>query len=80
MDCPEDIETYIHRVGRTARFTNEGRSVLFLSPSEFKMLEKLQGAEPKIPIKSIKVTSNWNFGFAEKKGISYYKHFCCICT
>ncbi|KAF3330058.1 DEAD-box ATP-dependent RNA helicase 32 [Carex littledalei] len=54
VDCPEDIETYIHRVGRTARFTNEGRSVLFLSPSEFKMLEKLQGAEPKIPIKSIK--------------------------
>ncbi|KAJ4801407.1 RNA helicase [Rhynchospora pubera] len=54
VDCPEDIETYIHRVGRTARFTNEGRSILFLSPSEMKMLEKLQGTEPKIPIKSIK--------------------------
>jgi ATP-dependent RNA helicase DDX10/DBP4 len=20
MDCPEDVETYIHRVGRTARY------------------------------------------------------------
>ncbi|KAJ3670441.1 hypothetical protein LUZ60_010765 [Juncus effusus] len=53
VDCPEDIETYIHRVGRTARFTNEGKSVLFLTPSEEIMLDKLHGNEPKIPIKRI---------------------------
>lgn len=50
VDCPEDIPTYIHRVGRTARFTNEGKSVLFLLPSEKEMLTKLQAVEPKIPI------------------------------
>lgn len=53
MDCPEDVASYIHRVGRTARYTSGGRSVLFLMPSEMKMLEKLQGA--KIPIQFIKV-------------------------
>ncbi|XP_073005322.1 DEAD-box ATP-dependent RNA helicase 32 [Typha latifolia] len=51
VDCPEDIPAYIHRVGRTARFTSEGKSLLFLSPSEEKMLTKLQAAEPKIPVR-----------------------------
>ncbi|KAK1323017.1 DEAD-box ATP-dependent RNA helicase 32 [Acorus calamus] len=49
VDCPEDVATYIHRVGRTARFTSRGRSVLFLAPSENKMITNLH--EAKIPIK-----------------------------
>ncbi|XP_042408632.1 DEAD-box ATP-dependent RNA helicase 32-like [Zingiber officinale] len=50
-DCPEDIATYIHRVGRTARFKNTGKSLLFLMPSEMEMLTRLRAVEPKIPIK-----------------------------
>lgn len=34
LDCPEDADTYIHRVGRTARYESNGRAVLFLDPSE----------------------------------------------
>lgn len=34
VDAPENPETYIHRVGRTARFDREGHSILFLDPSE----------------------------------------------
>lgn len=34
VDAPESPDTYIHRVGRTARFDREGHSVLFLDPSE----------------------------------------------
>jgi ATP-dependent RNA helicase DDX10/DBP4 len=34
LDAPEDPDTYIHRVGRTARFEREGRAVMFLDPSE----------------------------------------------
>jgi ATP-dependent RNA helicase DDX10/DBP4 len=34
LDCPEDPDTYIHRVGRTARFEHDGRAVMFLDPSE----------------------------------------------
>lgn len=29
LDCPEDVDTYIHRVGRTARYQSKGRAVLF---------------------------------------------------
>jgi ATP-dependent RNA helicase DDX10/DBP4 len=34
LDAPEDAETYIHRVGRTARYESKGKSLLFLAPSE----------------------------------------------
>ena len=34
VDCPEDADTYIHRVGRTARYERDGRAVLFVDPSE----------------------------------------------
>ncbi|KAF9045500.1 P-loop containing nucleoside triphosphate hydrolase protein [Panaeolus papilionaceus] len=34
LDAPEDAETYIHRVGRTARYESKGKALLFLMPSE----------------------------------------------
>lgn len=34
VDCPEDAATYVHRVGRAARFGREGKSLLMLLPSE----------------------------------------------
>ncbi|KZT28286.1 DEAD-domain-containing protein [Neolentinus lepideus HHB14362 ss-1] len=34
VDAPEDAETYIHRVGRTARYESAGKALLFLVPSE----------------------------------------------
>lgn len=55
VDCPDDVATYIHRVGRTARFMSGGRSLLFLAPSEVGMLKKLQ--DKKIPIEFTKVLS-----------------------
>ncbi|KAK6149297.1 hypothetical protein DH2020_016822 [Rehmannia glutinosa] len=55
VDCPEDVASYIHRVGRTARYLSGGRSILFLTPSETKMLDKLQ--EKKIPIRYIKANT-----------------------
>ncbi|TBU04568.1 DEAD/DEAH box helicase, partial [Hamiltosporidium magnivora] len=33
-DCPECVETYVHRAGRTGRFDKEGISILFLLKSE----------------------------------------------
>lgn len=42
LDVPEDVDTYIHRVGRTARYTAKGNSLLFVLPSEEKgILEAL---------------------------------------
>ncbi|KAF7268844.1 hypothetical protein GWI33_018188 [Rhynchophorus ferrugineus] len=52
-DCPEDVETYIHRVGRTARYFRGGESLLLLMPSEIKMIEYLE--EKKIPVEKIEI-------------------------
>lgn len=38
VDCPEDTAMYIHRVGRTARYTSNGKSLLLLLPHEEKLL------------------------------------------
>jgi ATP-dependent RNA helicase DDX10/DBP4 len=54
VDCPEDVDTYIHRVGRTARYNREGRGVIFLAPSEEEgMLSRLEAK--KVPIEIINV-------------------------
>ncbi|KAF8178079.1 P-loop containing nucleoside triphosphate hydrolase protein [Mycena galopus ATCC 62051] len=34
VDAPEDAETYVHRVGRTARYESKGKALMFLLPSE----------------------------------------------
>lgn len=52
MDCPEDVNAYIHRAGRTARFQSGGESLLVLLPSEEKIVDQLK--ERKIPINMIK--------------------------
>ncbi|KAG1967489.1 putative ATP-dependent RNA helicase DDX10 [Pimephales promelas] len=54
FDCPEDANTYIHRVGRAARYKEEGEALLVLLPSEEKgMIAQLQ--EKKVPINRIQV-------------------------
>eukprot|EP01103_Thecamoeba_quadrilineata_P000273 TRINITY_DN10227_c0_g1_i1.p1 TRINITY_DN10227_c0_g1~~TRINITY_DN10227_c0_g1_i1.p1 ORF type:complete len:809 (-),score=233.75 TRINITY_DN10227_c0_g1_i1:28-2454(-) len=58
MDCPEDPETYLHRVGRTARNQAAGQSILVLLPSEQAMLEKMK--EKKIPFELVKANDKMN--------------------
>jgi ATP-dependent RNA helicase DDX10/DBP4 len=54
VDCPEDANTYIHRVGRTARYEKDGQALLFLLPSEEDgMLEALKAK--RVPIDKIEV-------------------------
>jgi ATP-dependent RNA helicase DDX10/DBP4 len=54
VDCPEDADTYIHRVGRTARYESKGRAVLFLEPSEVDgFLKRLE--HKKVPIQKVNV-------------------------
>ena len=57
LDCPEDAGTYIHRVGRTARYEREGRAVLFLDPSEEQGMLKRLG-QKKVPIEKINIKAN----------------------
>lgn len=52
FDCPESTDTYIHRVGRTARYEKGGQALIMLLPSELNLVEKLK--ERKVPIHEIK--------------------------
>ncbi|CAH1388749.1 unnamed protein product [Nezara viridula] len=52
-DCPEDVDAYVHRVGRTARYTRTGESLLLVNQKESAIIEKLEAS--KIPISEIKV-------------------------
>ena len=47
-DPPDDPRDYIHRVGRTARAGKDGKSLLFLLPSELGFLRYLK--EAKVPL------------------------------
>ncbi|XP_066476098.1 probable ATP-dependent RNA helicase DDX10 [Tiliqua scincoides] len=54
FDCPESAETYIHRVGRTARYKEGGEALLVLLPSEENgMIQQL--SQKKVPINNIKI-------------------------
>ena len=53
LDAPDSVKTYIHRVGRTARFRSAGRALLVLLPSEVDaLLAQLQSA--KVPLTQVK--------------------------
>ncbi|XP_072932420.1 probable ATP-dependent RNA helicase DDX10 [Epargyreus clarus] len=53
-DCPENVDTYIHRAGRTARgVLGKGEGLLMLLPHEEKIVEDLTKA--RIPINKISV-------------------------
>ena len=41
VDCPEDVDTYIHRVGRSARYGKQGKSLIMLTPQEEMFLKRL---------------------------------------
>ena len=42
VDAPEDVATYVHRVGRTARYKAKGNALMFLAPSEQTFVKKLE--------------------------------------
>ena len=43
-DVPYDTESYVHRIGRTARAGRDGDAILFISPREKRMLRSIEKA------------------------------------
>ncbi|KAJ1965546.1 ATP-dependent RNA helicase [Dipsacomyces acuminosporus] len=56
FDPPDDPRDYIHRVGRTARAGKQGKSLLFLLPSELGFLRYLKQA--KVPLNEYQFPPN----------------------
>lgn len=46
-DIPHDVETYVHRIGRTGRAGREGDAILFVAPREQRMLGMIERATRK---------------------------------
>jgi ATP-dependent RNA helicase DeaD len=44
FDIPLDIESYVHRIGRTGRAGRSGEAILFVSPRERRMLAAIERA------------------------------------
>jgi ATP-dependent RNA helicase DeaD len=42
FDVPQDVEYYVHRIGRTGRAGKSGRAVTFISPRDFTKLREIQ--------------------------------------
>jgi len=42
FDMPEDVETYIHRVGRTARMGRSGTAITFVGQYDIEMFDQLR--------------------------------------
>ncbi len=42
FDIPYDVESYVHRIGRTARAGRHGKAILFVSPRERRMLYAIE--------------------------------------
>ena len=45
------MATYVHRVGRTARYKSKGNSLLFVTPQELQFIKYLE--EARIPVKKV---------------------------
>jgi ATP-dependent RNA helicase DeaD len=55
-DVPNDVEVYVHRIGRTGRAGRTGLATLFVTPRERKMLRDIERFTGK-PIKPMKIPS-----------------------
>lgn len=53
-DIPENVETYIHRIGRTGRAGESGYTCMFIDPKNMKALESIETTIGfKIPIRNV---------------------------
>ena len=56
FDVPQDVEYYVHRIGRTGRAGKSGRAITFVAPRDFTKLREIEHYAkikiPKIPVPS----------------------------
>lgn len=44
FDCPTQLASYLHRVGRTARAGAKGRAITFVEDGDRNLLKEVRGA------------------------------------
>ncbi|KAL0233148.1 hypothetical protein GEMRC1_011893 [Eukaryota sp. GEM-RC1] len=48
VDCPDDVTSYVHRVGRTARFRRGGKGILMVTKEELGFIDKLKSSKVQV--------------------------------
>lgn len=77
MDIPEDVETYVHRIGRTARFQEKGKALVLVDPSENLFLKNLEEHNMKIstikpnPAKQLTIQKSLQVLCSEENDLKY---------
>jgi ATP-dependent RNA helicase DeaD len=60
-DIPTDIESYVHRIGRTGRAGRQGEAILFVAPRERRLLHAIESAtKQKIELMKLPTTDEIN--------------------
>ena len=65
LDLPPDAESYVHRIGRTARAGRHGNAISFVTPRAIGRLERLKRAL-KVPIDEMEVPSDADIARTER--------------
>jgi len=61
FDIPQDIEAYVHRIGRTGRMGKKGEAILFVTPREKRMLFSIEKAtRQRIELMKLPTTADIN--------------------
>ncbi|XP_014673958.1 PREDICTED: probable ATP-dependent RNA helicase DDX56 [Priapulus caudatus] len=71
FDFPSNVDSYIHRVGRTARGTNQGTALSFISVAEMPMYEEVQETLSKTSPEGADSFKPYQFRMEEIEGFRY---------
>ncbi|XP_061178453.1 probable ATP-dependent RNA helicase DDX56 [Saccostrea echinata] len=71
FDFPRDVDTYIHRVGRTARGGNQGNALSFVSVKDIELLGEVEKALSESGSGEESVFKPYNFKMDEIEGFRY---------
>jgi len=69
-DMPDDVETYIHRIGRTGRAGKEGRAISFVSSTEEHLVTEFE-LRTDLSIEKMDVPDEEGFKDVVKKVVDY---------
>lgn len=68
FDFPRDVDSYIHRVGRTARGSNEGTALSLVSDAEQNLLAEVEAALADTHVEGETIFKPYNFKMEEIEG------------
>ncbi|WP_143315330.1 DEAD/DEAH box helicase [Clostridium sp. HBUAS56017] len=70
-DLTQDVESYVHRIGRTGRANREGTAYSFITPREFSMLNQIKrvtkGTITKMPVPTVEEILESKFNSKSKE-------------